>query len=228
MGETGAGQPLPRDTRAFMESRMGADFGDVRLHTGGKAERLNQDIGAQAFTHGQDIYLAEGAADPASARSKHLLAHELTHTLQQGGVRRVQRHRKGRELKHAKEQAAEIERKERQTHDDNLEPEASAPIDPERGERGAPPKIGEDGFMTPAKVRAPWKEKVDTKAATKAAGRFKETQKLTPGAMSLASAQKILQGVPGWRQDPGLRLGRCRVCERGDHSGHGHRARDPA
>lgn len=51
--------------------------------------------------------------------------------------------------------------------------------------------------MAPAKVRTPWKKKVDTKAATKAAGRFKETQKLTPGAMSLASAQKILQGSLG-------------------------------
>ena len=56
----GSGSPMPDPTRDFMEQRFGADFGGVRLHTGSEPTRLNQDINAQAFTQGQDIYLGEG------------------------------------------------------------------------------------------------------------------------------------------------------------------------
>lgn len=92
----GGGSPLPADVRSFMEPRFGTDFSGVRLHTGSDATQLNREVSAQAFTHGQDIYLGEGKDDLASAQGKQLLAHELTHVVQQSGsqspvVSRIQR-----------------------------------------------------------------------------------------------------------------------------------------
>lgn len=80
----GGGSALPEATRTFMESRFGADFGGVRIHTGEKAIQLSQTIHAHAFTHGNDIYFNQGKYNPNSASGGNLLAHELTHTLQQG------------------------------------------------------------------------------------------------------------------------------------------------
>jgi hypothetical protein len=77
------GSPLPESSRAFMEPRFGLDFNRVRLHAGSAAAGLNRSIGAQAFTHGQDIYLGEGSGNLESTAGKELLAHELTHTIQQ-------------------------------------------------------------------------------------------------------------------------------------------------
>jgi hypothetical protein len=85
----GGGSPLPEDVRAYMEPRFGADFGGVRLHTGGEAAQLNRAVSAQAFTHGQDIYMSDGKYNPGSDAGKQLLAHELTHVVQQSG-RQVQ------------------------------------------------------------------------------------------------------------------------------------------
>ncbi|MDD5320316.1 MAG: DUF4157 domain-containing protein [Methylococcales bacterium] len=80
------GRPLPSDIRAFMEPRFGADFSGVRLHADDNAVELNRAIGAQAFTHGSHIYIGEGGSDVGSAAGKQLLAHELTHTIQQGAA----------------------------------------------------------------------------------------------------------------------------------------------
>ena len=85
-GRKGGGSPLPDGVRAFMEPRFGADFGGVRVHTDGEAAQLTRQVSAQAFTHGQDIYVGEGRYDPGSEEGKRLLAHELTHTIQQGAV----------------------------------------------------------------------------------------------------------------------------------------------
>lgn len=63
----------------------GADFGNVRLHAGSEAAELNQRLGAQAFTLGSDIYLGAGTPALDSQAGQGLLAHELTHTMQQGG-----------------------------------------------------------------------------------------------------------------------------------------------
>jgi Domain of unknown function (DUF4157) len=84
---TSSGSPLPASTRAFMEPRFGADFSGVLLHTDGEAAQLNRAVSAQAFTHGQDIYLGEGTNNLESSTGKQLLAHELTHTMQQGAAR---------------------------------------------------------------------------------------------------------------------------------------------
>jgi hypothetical protein len=85
----GAGTPLPPDTRALMEDRLGADFSAVRVHTGTHASALNRQLGAIAFTHGTDIYISEGQYNPASSDGQRLLANELTHVVQQtGGAQR--------------------------------------------------------------------------------------------------------------------------------------------
>jgi hypothetical protein len=88
-GRKGSGAHLSPEVRAFMEPRFGADFSGVRVHTGAEAVQMNQELRAQAFTHGSDIYFADGKYDPGSSGGKQLLAHELTHVVQQtGGVQR--------------------------------------------------------------------------------------------------------------------------------------------
>lgn len=79
---SGNGQPLSDSERQFFEPRFGYDFSQVRLHQGPDAEALNEDLRARAFTYDRHIWL--GAGEGASNRS--LLAHELVHTIQQGGV----------------------------------------------------------------------------------------------------------------------------------------------
>jgi hypothetical protein len=81
----GGGSSLGNETKDFMESRFGADFSGVRVHTDSSAVQMNKDIGAQAFTHGKDIFFNAGKFNPGSNSGKELLAHELTHTIQQTG-----------------------------------------------------------------------------------------------------------------------------------------------
>lgn len=78
----GGGSPLPDEVRSFMEPRFGADFSQVRVHTGSEAVQMNQDLNAQAFTHKQDVYFGVGKAPAKDA----LTAHELTHVVQQTGA----------------------------------------------------------------------------------------------------------------------------------------------
>lgn len=80
------GQKMDSETMSYMESGFGADFSNVNIHTDGEAAQMSQDIGAQAFTHGNDIYFNKGKYNPNSEKGKHLLAHELTHTIQQKGM----------------------------------------------------------------------------------------------------------------------------------------------
>lgn len=80
----GTGSPMPANTQASMEHRFGADFSDVRIHSNATAQNLSTDIQAHAFTHGGDIYFNSGKYAPHTSEGGHLLAHELTHTIQQG------------------------------------------------------------------------------------------------------------------------------------------------
>ncbi|WP_306330060.1 eCIS core domain-containing protein, partial [Streptomyces venezuelae] len=73
----GSGRPLGEALKSEMESRLGADFSDVRLHTGPAARRSAAEIGARAYTSGSHVVIGTGGAD------KHTLAHELTHVIQQ-------------------------------------------------------------------------------------------------------------------------------------------------
>ena len=82
-----SGLPLPEQTRSFMEPRFGNDFSQVRVHTDTSAKRAAQSLNAQAFTHGNHIYFGSGYYQPHTRAGKRLLAHEITHVVQQtGGV----------------------------------------------------------------------------------------------------------------------------------------------
>ncbi|MEO5931394.1 MAG: DUF4157 domain-containing protein, partial [Candidatus Kapaibacterium sp.] len=82
------GQSLDTSTRSFMESRFGHDFGRVRVHTNEAASRSAADIDARAWTVGDDIAFGSGQYNPQSPGGAGLLAHELTHVLQQKGADR--------------------------------------------------------------------------------------------------------------------------------------------
>lgn len=81
----GSGLPLSEPTREFFEPRFGADFTGVRVHTDVTAAQTARAIRARAFTSGHDIVFANGEYDPGTPKGNHLLAHELTHTIQQEG-----------------------------------------------------------------------------------------------------------------------------------------------
>ncbi len=81
----GKGSPLPDAVNNKMGSAMGADFSEVRIHDDHAAADMSNALNAQAFTHGKDIYFNRGKYDPGSKAGQHLLAHELTHTIQQRG-----------------------------------------------------------------------------------------------------------------------------------------------
>ncbi|MGK0274269.1 MAG: hypothetical protein ACI9N0_000643 [Ilumatobacter sp.] len=82
------GRVLDVDVRRKMEGAFGADFSGVRVHTD---STVAGSIGAKAFTHGSDVHFAPGTYQPQSTEGQHLLAHELTHTLQQGAARGTMR-----------------------------------------------------------------------------------------------------------------------------------------
>ncbi len=81
----GSGTNLPESTNQFMSSAMGADFSGVKIHTGSNAVNMNRQLNARAFTYGSDIYFNRGEYKPESLSGKSLLAHELTHVVQQKG-----------------------------------------------------------------------------------------------------------------------------------------------
>jgi hypothetical protein len=80
---SGGGSPLDPGARSFLEGRMGADFSDVRVHTGPAADESARSIGAQAYTVGTDVVFGGGAYQPDSPSGRHVLAHELAHVIQQ-------------------------------------------------------------------------------------------------------------------------------------------------
>jgi hypothetical protein len=83
---SGGGSPLPQAARAFFEPRFGADFGHVRVHTDSRAAQTAGSINARAFTVGRDIAFGAGQYAPHSHDGRQLLAHELTHVVQQGAA----------------------------------------------------------------------------------------------------------------------------------------------
>ncbi|MCA9925102.1 MAG: DUF4157 domain-containing protein, partial [Anaerolineales bacterium] len=82
----GSGQPLADNVRTPMENAFGTDFSGVKVHTGSQSDMLNQSIQARAFTTGQDIFFRQGEYNLGSSGGQELLAHELTHVVQQGGA----------------------------------------------------------------------------------------------------------------------------------------------
>lgn len=82
----GGGSGLSASTNQQMSAAFGTDFGGVRVHTDNNAVQMNRSLNARAFTHGKDVYFNEGEYRPGGGEGKRLLAHELTHVVQQGGA----------------------------------------------------------------------------------------------------------------------------------------------
>jgi Domain of unknown function (DUF4157) len=78
------GDKLGKETQAFMESRFGTNFDDVRVHADQEAAESATSLRADAYTTGRDIYFAQGKYAASSPEGQRLLAHELAHTIQQG------------------------------------------------------------------------------------------------------------------------------------------------
>ncbi|MCX2680333.1 DUF4157 domain-containing protein [Galbibacter sp. EGI 63066] len=91
--KTGKGEKLSKNTKGEMESSFRKDFSDVNIHTDKDAVNMNRELKAQAFTHGKDIYFNSGKYNPDTTEGKRLLAHELTHVVQQNKniERKIQR-----------------------------------------------------------------------------------------------------------------------------------------
>ena len=85
------GAPIADAVRQPMEQAFNTDFSSVKIHTGSTAHMLNQSLSARAFTSGQDIFFRNGAYNPGNTSGQELLAHELTHTVQQGSSTPLQR-----------------------------------------------------------------------------------------------------------------------------------------
>ncbi|MEO7717246.1 MAG: DUF4157 domain-containing protein, partial [Capsulimonas sp.] len=85
-GLAGGGAPLDAETRGFMEPRFGRDFSNVRIHTDVQAARSAEEVSARAYTVGSDIAFRSGEYSPGGSDGKRLLAHELTHVVQQGAA----------------------------------------------------------------------------------------------------------------------------------------------
>lgn len=83
----GSGQRLPDHVREPTERIFGADFSGIRVHANTESDRLNQSLNTHAFTTGQDIFFRQGAYQPGSQPGQKLIAHELTHVVQQRGMR---------------------------------------------------------------------------------------------------------------------------------------------
>jgi hypothetical protein len=81
--ESGGGEPLRDDTRSLMESRFDHDFSDVRVHTDSRASESAKSVNAHAYTVGSNVVFRSGMFDPQSEPGQRLLAHELTHVVQQ-------------------------------------------------------------------------------------------------------------------------------------------------
>jgi outer membrane protein OmpA-like peptidoglycan-associated protein len=82
------GQPLDATTRGFMEPRFGQDFSGVRVHTDATAAQSARDVSAHAYTVGHNVVFGAGQYQPATSAGRELLAHELSHTIQQGAALR--------------------------------------------------------------------------------------------------------------------------------------------
>jgi hypothetical protein len=87
----GNGQRLPKTLRSFFETRFGSDFSNVRIHTGINSTRSASELGARAFTTGQDIFFNNGEYNVENIHGRRLLAHELTHVIQQNSENIVQK-----------------------------------------------------------------------------------------------------------------------------------------
>lgn len=84
--QKGGGQAMPSSEQSFFESRMGADFSKVRVHNDSSSDQINRSISARAFTTGSDVFFKKNEYQPGTSEGRKLMAHELTHVIQQGAA----------------------------------------------------------------------------------------------------------------------------------------------
>lgn len=113
--EEGGGSSIPYPLRQIMSRLFAANFDKVRLHTGARAARLSDEIGARAFTHGRHIFFGQGNFDPESRPGRLLLAHELTHTIQQGAAKATSQETEPEQSQKTRSTQIEAERTETPT-----------------------------------------------------------------------------------------------------------------
>lgn len=108
--EKKGGKTLDGETRNAMENKFGVDFGNVKIHEGSKSQKLNRKLNAKAFTYQEHIFFNSGEYDPSSKKGKKLLAHELTHVVQQqtASMNKIQREDNG-EISPDPEEESEFE-----------------------------------------------------------------------------------------------------------------------
>jgi DNA-directed RNA polymerase subunit RPC12/RpoP len=111
------GKPLSTVERSYYEPRFGADFSGVKIHTGSNAADLSRSVNARAFTVGRDIFFGGGEYSPNTLQGKKLMAHELTHTVQQTG--RKENHSTGYAL-YRKPEAKDIENEMKQVAENEM------------------------------------------------------------------------------------------------------------
>lgn len=87
----GKGSSLDRETQSTMSGKFGVDFSRVKIHANEESATMNNQINARAFTVGNDIYFNKGEYQPGTKEGNHLLAHELTHTVQQKNENHINR-----------------------------------------------------------------------------------------------------------------------------------------
>jgi hypothetical protein len=147
----GGEQSLDAGTRSRMESAFGESFGDVRVHTGQHAGEASDELGARAFTRGRDIYFNEGEYNPSTREGQELLAHELTHVVQQRGGSSAHGSSAGRAgdtfEREADDVAASVVRGERA----HVEGRSAAPAFQQKGKESSP-KIVDGGTHPVAEV----------------------------------------------------------------------------
>lgn len=113
----GPGQSLDHATQRDMGRRFGYDFSGVRVHTGGDAERSAHDVNAHAYTVGRNVVFGAGQFAPGTRAGRHLIAHELTHVLQQTGAAGVGEAGSIRELPHSAHASTVVAREDAGTPD---------------------------------------------------------------------------------------------------------------
>lgn len=156
--QTGRGRKLDAPVRRAMEPRFGHDFAAVRMHDDGAAHELNDRMSAQAFTVGNDIYMSRSAPDASTKAGQGLLAHELTHVVQQGGVA-------ARKMAGSEQDAEDA----KQMAPDGRNPKSDRP----RGRREGPPDESDEEETEEVEAHESVATETKTKAMRVAVGEYR-------------------------------------------------------
>ena len=172
------GSPLSSGLRKAMEPRFRADFSKVKIHTGENAAKLSRQVNAQAFTMGSHIFFGKDKFKPESQEGQELIAHELTHTIQQGaGIQRSEAEQRMFRTRDGKM----VELPPDITHEEATKLEAEAKVAEKKLGKGPPPqpvpdakklaKKGEKKEKSKPEGKSKKGDKVKGKALPKAGGR---------------------------------------------------------